>query len=408
MTFKWEGARASWLLAWLIAGGACACSADPASGRVPSNGPIGGSAGAAGAMIGGVGGMLAPSNPESGTRAPEPVPTGGAGGNDGSCAAVQAEATAQLQPSDIVWAIDTSGSMLATFPAIQAALNQFSQSIIAAGIDAHIVLLAGAQLCVPAPLGSGAACAPGLGGFPPPRVDDSNDPAFLHLDTPFGFGEGMGVILDNFEHYRHMLRPDAHAQLVITEDGTPPMASAMITEHVEGRASATATPPWMPPLQAGRYTWNGVICGDGPMGCGLFGPPLATTELIAQTGGITAELGLANAGGDPFAELLEKLATAVIIGAKVGCDYEIPPAPDGKTFDRDLVNVVYSASAGGDTTFPRVSSSDACAEHTGWFYDDPMIPMRVTLCPSTCDIVQADNAAKVRLGFGCETLLAPE
>jgi hypothetical protein len=338
------------------------------------------------------------------------VPTAGTGEDGGSCAAVHAEATAQLQPSDIIWAIDTSGSMLATFPAIQAALNQFSESIIAAGIDAHIVLLAGAQLCVPAPLGSGAACAPGLGGLgqPPPRVEDSQDPMFLHLDTPFGFGEGMGVILDNFAHYQHMLRPGAHVQLVITEDGAPPMTAAAITDHVEGRASATATPPWMPPLQPGLYTWNGVVCGDGPMGCGLLGPPPGTTELIAQTGGITAELGLASAGGDPFAELLGKLATAVIVGAKVGCEYEIPPAPEGKTFDRDLVNVVYEASTGGETTFPRVASAEACADHTGWLYDDPIDPARVTLCPSTCAIVQADNAAKVRLGFGCETLLAPD
>jgi hypothetical protein len=321
---------------------------------------------------------------------------------------VQAEATAQLQPSDIVWAIDTSGSMLATFPAIQAALTMFSERIVAAGIDAHIVLLAGAQLCVPPPLGSGEACVPAPVIGPPPRAADSKDPAFLHLDRPFGFGEGIGVILDDFEHYKHMLRPDAHLQLVITEDGAPPMTAAAITDHVEGRAAATATPAWMPALEPGRYTWNGVVCGDGPMGCGLFGPPPGTTELIAQTGGITAELGLANTGGDPFAELLDKLATAVIVGAKVGCEYAIPPAPAGKTFDRDLVNVVYSAGGGGDTTFPRVSSADACSEHAGWFYDDPVSPARVTLCASTCQIVQGDNAAKVRLGFGCETLLAPE
>jgi hypothetical protein len=48
---------------------------------------------------------------------------------------------------------------------------------------------------------------------------------------------------------------------------------------------------------------------------------------------------------DPFAGLLDKLAQAVIIGAKVSCDYAIPAAPRGESFDRNKVNVLYSSGS---------------------------------------------------------------
>lgn len=143
-----------------------------------------------------------------------------------SCASVGAEAKAQLLPSDIIWTIDTSGSMDATFPAIQQALIEFSNEVIAAGIDAHIVLLAGPGLCVPPPLGSGE-CGMGIGPIPiapvglPPMAPDTKAPNYLHINAPFGSNGGMGVLLDNFPMYKQMLRPDARVQLVMTEDGGP-------------------------------------------------------------------------------------------------------------------------------------------------------------------------------------------
>lgn len=335
-----------------------------------------------------------------------------------SCAAVQAQAMAQTLPSDIIWAIDTSGSMVSSFEAIQSALNRFSERVVMAGIDAHIVLLAGSLLCVPPPLGSGMQCAvdpAGALGIPignlggaPAMVVDSHAPSFLHLDTPFGSALGMSTLLDNFPYYKHMLRPNARTQLVLTEDGAPRMTAAAVTEHVEGRASASLTEAWQPPLQPGTYTWNGVVCQTGSRTCGgPSGAPATTLQLIQDTQGVLADLELASTGGDPFGQLLDELASAVIVGAKLSCDYEIPAAPAGATFDRNLVNVVYTA-AGTDTTFPRVSALEHCAGRTAWAYDDDAAPRLVRLCPAACNLVQQDSAAMVNIGFGCATELAPE
>jgi hypothetical protein len=338
-------------------------------------------------------------------------PTGSsdAGGVGGACAAISAEATARLLPVDIVWAIDTSGSMFGSFPAIQQALGSFSARMDGAGIDAHIVLLAGADLCVPAPLGSGQCGVGGGGlggiggnlGLPPGTAPDSNLPRFLHLDVPFGYSAGMGVLLDQHTNYRQMLRGGARTHLVLTEDGVPPMSPQAVIDHVEGRAGATASGPWSPGLTPGSWVFSGVVCANGPTGASClttFGIPTTTLSLIDSTGGVLGDLG---AGGDQFAKLLDELATQVIVGAELSCDYAIPPSPAGQAFDRDRVNVAFAPSAGARQLIPRASGE--CGSADAWTYDDPNAPTKITLCPAACQRVRAVPGATMAVEFGCQT-----
>lgn len=340
--------------------------------------------------------------------------TGGnpSGGAD-SCAGINAAAEAKLLPVDIIWAIDDSGSMIPSFPAIHAALNRFSSDIAAAGIDAHIVLLAGQGICVPAPLGSGQCGSGGgiggggLGGglIAPPRAPDSKAPNFLHLGTPFGYSAGMGVILDNFPHYKQMLRPNARTHLVLTEDGAPPMAAAAVVDHVEGRRGATAAGPWSPALRPATWTFNGVVCKSG-LGGGAcltaFQVPATTLSLIESTGGVLADLSQAGAAGaDPFASLLQALAAKVIVGAELSCEYDIPPAPAGQAFDRNLVNVLYSQDTQPEKLIPRAPA--ACDANSTWRYDNDTQPSKIVLCPAACSEVRARQGAKLRVQFGCAT-----
>ena len=103
-------------------------------------------------------------------------------------------------------------------------------------------------------------------------------------------------------------------------------------------------------------------------------------------------------------ELLDRLAEQVIIGAKVGCDYEIPPPPAGETLDPGAVNVVYS-NPSQSLTFPRVPDGASCGNNMAWTYDNPASPTRVELCPAACDVVEVDAEAVVDVLFGCETVL---
>jgi hypothetical protein len=92
-------------------------------------------------------------------------------------------------------------------------------------------------------------------------------------------------------------------------------------------------------------------------------------------------------------------ALATIRGAALSCEYKMPAPPAGKTLDLGTVNVVYTSGAGAADT---LTYSKDCAT-PGWRYDNPNAPSKVQLCPTTCNAVKADNAAKIDIELGCAT-----
>jgi hypothetical protein len=60
----------------------------------------------------------------------------------GECAAVSQTATNQFRPVDIIWAIDTSDSMVNELQAVEDNMNQFAGTILNQGIDVHVVVIA--------------------------------------------------------------------------------------------------------------------------------------------------------------------------------------------------------------------------------------------------------------------------
>jgi hypothetical protein len=374
-------------------------------------GPVGGGNGAIVTVVQGQGGTGASVTATTGTTTP----------SEDQCSGVSKKAETELLPSDIIWAIDTSGSMSSSFPAITNALNTFSEKMIAAAIDAHIVLIAGAGasaafggqgFCMPAPLGSGqCGNAPQAGAAAP----DSKEPTFLHVDVAFGMTEGVPQILNNFAAYKHVLRPNARTQLVVTEDGGMLMGADEVKNIIEGRSASAlgTTQPWDPPLKEGTWQFNGVICknneGAGPCILAPVAPVDNTLALINNTGGLVSDLqDTATGASDPFAELLTKLAEAVIVGAKVSCEYEIPPPPNGMEFDPNKVNVEYVNGAQKVTLIPQLPSPKTCADEVGWQYDNPAAPTHVIFCPAACKMVQIDPQARVDAKFGCKTVVILE
>jgi hypothetical protein len=52
--------------------------------------------------------------------------------------------------------------------------------------------------------------------------------------------------------------------------------------------------------------------------------------------------------------------------------------------------------------FGQVMKAEECtAQAGGWYYDDPVKPTTITLCPTTCAGVQSDQSAKIDILFGC-------
>lgn len=54
-------------------------------------------------------------------------------------------------------------------------------------------------------------------------------------------------------------------------------------------------------------------------------------------------------------------------------------------------------------SLPRLAGPAACASG-GWFYDDPLEPTTIELCPATCAAVQADKGATLEVLLGCATI----
>jgi hypothetical protein len=93
----------------------------------------------------------------------------------------------------------------------------------------------------------------------------------------------------------------------------------------------------------------------------------------------------------------------------IACDYQIPSS--GVSFDK--VNVSFS-NGGSDTSIGHVTGADgttgtACDARGGWYYDkdvknDAGTPSKITVCPATCQMFQANLSGKVNIVLGCPTI----
>jgi hypothetical protein len=82
----------------------------------------------------------------------------------------------------------------------------------------------------------------------------------------------------------------------------------------------------------------------------------------------------------------------------------MPNDPGGKETDPTLVNVTYQApGSDAEVSLKQVPDESACGSLGGWFYDDPLGPSAIHLCPSTCNSVQEHEGAKIGIVLGCKT-----
>ena len=135
---------------------------------------------------------------------------------------------------------------------------------------------------------------------------------------------------------------------------------------------------------------------------GLAGSNMSTINAIAVAGGTTKGFFIGN--GNASAELLAALKA--IQGSQVACTFQMPTmSTTGEKIDPTLVNVNYTPGDGSAAvTFGQVPKEGDCTpQKGGWYYDDPAKPTTVTLCPTTCSSVQADEKAKIEILLGCAT-----
>jgi hypothetical protein len=154
---------------------------------------------------------------------------------------------------------------------------------------------------------------------------------------------------------------------------------------------------------------------------GLPGSDLAFLNELSNAGGTGQAIDLTSGNAQTFIDALNNIRQTVAvttttqvtstrtIATPLPCLWTIPPTPAGTTFEKDKVNVQYTApGAATATDFGRVNSVAECASvppgQGAWYYDNNDNPTKVLACPSTCDNQLKNSAgASVDILFGCDS-----
>lgn len=150
---------------------------------------------------------------------------------------------------------------------------------------------------------------------------------------------------------------------------------------------------------------------------GMTGATLRNLETLARVGGAPEHTEHCGDGvdschywsvgdGDPavFVDALRQIQAVAVLP----CEYTIPEAPSGERLDPNLVNVTFDDEAGQRVILQTTGPDDCDADGGGWYYDDPVTPTSIRLCPASCDLVQGAGAsADLKIAHGCATQTRP-
>jgi hypothetical protein len=296
------------------------------------------------------------------------------------CAATQLSAELGIAPVDIIWVVDSSGSMDYEMHAVRDNLNDFAYQISIAGIVHHVILIGNAgEMSVPGPLGTG--------------------PNFMHIDDSVDSNAGLEKLVEHYPTYAPFLRPGAIRHFVAVSDDESDMSSGDFIATVAGWSSPGFPPN---PAQPHGFTFHSIVSfGSVPIiGC-ITGAAVGRQYLNLSdlTYGVKEQVCQTD-----WSPIFSALETAIGVATVLPCRYDIPDPPAGETLELNAVNLEFTPTGGTTITIPRVDSESACVDY-GWFYDDPADPTQIVLCPITCTIVQADVTGQINVAYGCATVI---
>lgn len=261
--------------------------------------------------------------------------------------------------ADIVWFIDTSGSMEAEANWLQQNMNAFAQYIGSQQIDYHVILIAdGYDLCVPPPLG-GPGCTDG--------------PRFRHVHQEVDSHDGLEQVIDRYPEYKDFLRAGATTNFVAVSDDNSDRSASWFQTQVASQTGPGFSDP---------FVFHSIVAyGPIPIiGCitGAFGG-LVYLQLTADTGGAMFPICETN-----WANIFGDLAETVVETVQSTCTYALPNPEAAAT--ADLMSLAF-LEGGHPTLVPKVVDADGCGAQGGWYIDDTTEPAALVLCPATCRIL---------------------
>lgn len=307
---------------------------------------------------------------------------GGKAENGDLAACATQSATAEARPVYLVFMFDKSGSMVQggspKWSSSKAATRAFFESPQSKGISASLTFF---------PDDDNASC--NVGDYSTPKVTMSALPSAtfgqqLDAQDPEG-GTPTRPALEGAISYAQQVAAgqgkDGKVAIVLVTDGIPQGCNDNSINDVRTLASnvAATIPTYVIGVGNELSSLNDIAVGGGTKSA-----LIVNTSNPAQ---IQAD----------FTKAIEQIKASALT-----CDYKIPAAPSGETFDRSKVNVQHIT--GGATA--TLSYNQTCANGTGWKYDDANNPTRILLCDASCDGVKS-KAGKVDILFGCATQTGP-
>ncbi len=313
-----------------------------------------------------------------GTKATAP----GAGTDLAACATQSA--TAEARPVYLVFMFDKSGSMTSNgspkWGSAKAASKAFFESADSKGISASLSFFPDQEdySCnVPdydTPRVSMAALpSTSFGSSLDNQIPGGGTPTYQALQGAISYAQGIASGQGK----------DGKVAIVLVTDGLPDSgcgntAISSVKSLVSG--VATTLPTYVIGVGSALSNLNEIAVGGGTTSA-LIVPVDNPTQIQAD-----------------FTKAINQIKASALT-----CDYKIPAAPAGETFDRSKVNVQHTPTGSAAST---LTYNQACTGGTGWQYDDANNPTRILLCGGTCDGIKA-KAGKVDILFGCATQTGP-
>ncbi len=234
--------------------------------------------------------------------------------------------------------------------------------------------------------------------MPEPLRSDTAHLRFIEEDV--GSDEPLDDLLERFVDYSDFLRPKAVTHIIAVTDDE--------ARHQGGDASTTAS--WFRQQMEAKlghpFTLHAIVSEDiNGKGAHCTGPNGDAAEPgLTYIALATATTGQFNSiCTDNWTALFDSLVRAVLSSSPIECGFDLPPAPQGKTFDKDKVNVRFAANGASDVTIiGRTAGQDQC-QGGGWYYDDANSPKRIQICDSTCTELQKQFDGAIEIELGCET-----
>ncbi len=136
----------------------------------------------------------------------------------------------QVGAFDIIWVVDSSGSMSEELAGVKEHINKFAQVISQSGVDFHLIMVGeqgtgSLEVCVAEPLGG-----PGCG----------NGPQFLHIDTEVGSTDAPYILMDvadNDPSFQGFVRPGSRRAVIFVTDDDATTSATTVLANMAGRTS---------------------------------------------------------------------------------------------------------------------------------------------------------------------------